>query len=320
IEKKFKLINFSIIIPVYNSEKTIKRTIKSILNQNYKNYEIIIINDGCKDKSMKLINKYKFSKNVKIINQKNMGQSIARNNGIKNANGKYLIFLDSDDTFVKKTFSNLEIEVIKNQPDLIYSNIFNKISIETKKIDLNRSDDVAKNYILGSPCPYSKVFKKNIIEEFPKFDRYEDLAIIPLYILKTDKISKIDIAFYNYYKKEESIMHRNNKNFECLNESLLYLFEEIKKYDNFSIYRQEYEFLFIKNLLYFSLLRSYYTKEELKKYKIGLNMLKSNFPKWHENIYLKEQTKKFKKFVKLINLEKIEEAIKIFKTKGVKIK
>ena len=72
-------IKFSIIVPVYNVEKYIKKCINSILNQTYKNYEIIIINDGSTDKSKKILETYKKINNVKIINQTNKGLSVARN-------------------------------------------------------------------------------------------------------------------------------------------------------------------------------------------------------------------------------------------------
>ena len=88
---------FSIIVPVYNVENYVDKCIKSILNQTYKNYEVIIINDGSTDNSLNIINKYKNNKKIKIITQKNKGLSNARNNGMKMATGDYLLFIDSDD-------------------------------------------------------------------------------------------------------------------------------------------------------------------------------------------------------------------------------
>ena len=100
-------IKFSIIVPVYNVEKYIKKCINSILNQTYKNYEIIIINDGSTDKSKKILESYKNIDNIKIINQTNKGLSVARNIGIKNASGDYLLFVDSDDYIDNDLLENL---------------------------------------------------------------------------------------------------------------------------------------------------------------------------------------------------------------------
>ena len=84
---------FSIIIPVYNVEKYIKKCLDSVFSQSYKDYEVIVVNDGSTDKSMDIAKEY----NVKIINQKNAGLSITRNNGLQIANGEYISFIDSDD-------------------------------------------------------------------------------------------------------------------------------------------------------------------------------------------------------------------------------
>ena len=105
---------FSIIIPVYNVEKYIKKCLDSVFSQSYKDYEVIVINDGSTDKSMDIAKEH----NVKIINQKNKGQSAARNNGIKHATGDYLIFLDSDDYWEKDLLKELN-KSLKNKPDVI---------------------------------------------------------------------------------------------------------------------------------------------------------------------------------------------------------
>lgn len=93
----------SIIVPVYNAEKFIKDTITNILEQTYQNFELIIINDCSKDNSKKIIKEYeKKDKRIKLIeNKKNSGAANSRNNGIKNANGRYICFLDADDKWDK---------------------------------------------------------------------------------------------------------------------------------------------------------------------------------------------------------------------------
>ena len=88
----------SIIIPVYNVEKYLKRCLDSVCNQAYENLEILIVNDGSKDGSLKICNEYanKYS-NIKLLNQENQGLSESRNNGLKAATGEYVMFVDSDD-------------------------------------------------------------------------------------------------------------------------------------------------------------------------------------------------------------------------------
>ena len=88
----------SVIIPVYNTEKYINKCINSVLNQTLSNIEIIVVDDGSTDHSCEIIEQYKIKDNrIKIIRQKNLYAGVARNNGLKNAIGEYVYFLDSDD-------------------------------------------------------------------------------------------------------------------------------------------------------------------------------------------------------------------------------
>lgn len=88
---------FSIIIPVYNAEKTIMRTLQSLLLQTFKNYEIIAVNDGSKDNCAAILDEFKQYNNFKVITQNNAGVSVARNSGLEAASGDYVIFIDADD-------------------------------------------------------------------------------------------------------------------------------------------------------------------------------------------------------------------------------
>lgn len=91
----------SIIIPFYNAEKTIGRTLESVCKQTYKNVEVIAVNDGSSDRSLEVLEKYNKRCNMIVISQKNLGVSEARNIGIENAKGKYITFVDSDDVIDK---------------------------------------------------------------------------------------------------------------------------------------------------------------------------------------------------------------------------
>ena len=110
---------FSIIVPVYNREKTISTCIGGILNTIYKDFEIILIDDGSNDNSFSICEQFaaKYS-NIKCIKQNNSGVSSARNRGLKEANGKYLLFVDSDDTFYPNTLFELQ-RLIESQLDFI---------------------------------------------------------------------------------------------------------------------------------------------------------------------------------------------------------
>ena len=94
----------SVIVPVYNGEEYIERCINSVLNQTYKNIEVIVINDGSQDDTMTVLSKYKNVPNVVIVEKENEGVSKARNIGIERATGTYIYFLDADDWIEPATF------------------------------------------------------------------------------------------------------------------------------------------------------------------------------------------------------------------------
>ena len=112
--------SISVIIPVYNSEETIKNTAKSVLKDKREDIELILVIDGATDNSLEICNRIKQKDNrVKVIYQKNRGAFWARQNGIKNANGKYLMFLDSDDEYLDGIFERMTELINRYSPDLI---------------------------------------------------------------------------------------------------------------------------------------------------------------------------------------------------------
>ena len=128
---------FSIIVPVYNTEKYLKRCLDSIKSQSFKDYEVIIVNDGSTDKSSSIISKYPF----KVINQENQGLSVARNNGVKDASGEYLIFLDSDDYIEKDLLEEIN-NSLSNNPDLVRYQIK---EVFDNKSDINYEEESFDN-------------------------------------------------------------------------------------------------------------------------------------------------------------------------------
>jgi glycosyltransferase involved in cell wall biosynthesis len=110
----------SVIIPIYNGEKYLRETIDSVLNQEYNNIQIILINDGSKDKSQATCDEYKKRySNIVVIQQENRGVASARNLGIQIAEGKYLAFLDADDLWVKNLFDNQLLSLLNKNYDVI---------------------------------------------------------------------------------------------------------------------------------------------------------------------------------------------------------
>ena len=143
------MINISIIVPIYNIEKKLNKCIYSILEQTYKNFELILVNDGSTDNSLKICNEYKRKDNrIKIINKENQGLVLARKSGLDEATGKYIIFIDGDD-WVHKDLLNIlykeaeqeSCDIVACNPYLVYGN--GLIKRIRKDFDVNKK---AKEY------------------------------------------------------------------------------------------------------------------------------------------------------------------------------
>lgn len=137
----------SVIIPVYNSEKFLYRSVVSVLEQSYKNIELILVNDGSTDSSGKICDEFAQSDlRVKVIHQENKGVSVARNTAIKEANGDYITFLDSDDELFNDAIANLMNAATSSEADMAVGKLVNKTN--TGKIleeDMDLSDSLLIN-------------------------------------------------------------------------------------------------------------------------------------------------------------------------------
>ncbi len=150
------MIKFSVVIPLYNKEKDIVNTINSVLNQNYKADEIIVVDDGSTDESIKLI-KEVFKDDIHVVSQKNFGVSMARNRGIVEAKNEYICLLDGDDLWEVNFLEEIE-NLITNFPDAIF------YSTAHKNID-------ERGNVLKSKVAFSENYRgiiKNFIEIFSK--------------------------------------------------------------------------------------------------------------------------------------------------------
>lgn len=225
---------FSIIIPVYNVEKYIKKCVDSVFNQTFKDYEVIVVNDGTPDKSMEMIKEY----DVTIINQKNQGLSSARNNAVKKAKGDYIIFLDSDDYWRKDLLKEIN-KSLKNNPDVVRFQIQEIFEDQDGILEhkekgfegLNGVDafnTICNYHYLENAWCYAikrKYFEKNKFE-FKKGKIHEDFGLLPLVIIKADIVNSIEYIGYNYLQRKTSIM--GNKSYEKTIKKVSDMFEHYK--------------------------------------------------------------------------------------------
>lgn len=305
------MCKFSIIIPVYNVEKFLEKCLNSILNQDYDDYEVIVINDGSTDNSRNILKNYENNKKITIIDEENQGLSAARNNGIKKAKGDYLLFVDSDDYVAPgflKHLSHLSVnnyDLIKFQYEEVYEdkNISKKDSFKLDK-EISGQDYFLEKVETHSPFEmawayaYNRKFWIKNNYAFREGTYHEDFGLIPLIIIKAKNIYVTSFTGYYYNQINSSIMR--NTNYE----------KEIKKANDYLIHfdylyeNSKYVAMPIKTRKYFN---SYLANAILDKY----NLLK----KEDKKVYLKEIKKR-----KITNLLIDDSLVRKIKKLFMKIK
>jgi len=213
IENQDKKI--SVIVPVYNVEKYLEKCLDSLVNQAYKNLEIILVNDGSKDNSLKICKKYeKKDDRIKVISKENEGQAIARNKALDIATGDYIGFVDSDDWIDLDTYDYLYSLILKYKADCSFIKIRKgnyDYQEENYEEIIYKNDEILVEYLkygmkTGEYSLCSYLFDKKLIKglRFPSGRVNEDIPFIYEALDKAKKLVKSDKYSYNYRMSENS--------------------------------------------------------------------------------------------------------------------
>lgn len=216
-----RAICISIVLPVYNGDERVEKAIKSVLNQSYSNYELIIVDDGSTDKTASILSKFKDKENIRIITKNNGGVSSARNMGISYVTGDYLMFLDSDDELMDDCLYRLAQYVDDHKDtDLIIfgwleQGVKNNIRrITSRKIYVDAEGCIERiiktEYECGGGYPWNKLWKISTIKKdqsrIPEFNQNlvlcEDKEWVIKLLLKCKTILLIPDILYRYYISE----------------------------------------------------------------------------------------------------------------------
>ena len=215
----------SVIIPMYNAEKYISTAINSVVNQSYKNVEIIVVNDGSKDNSYNIV-KENFGDKAKLITQENGGVSSARNTGLDAAEGEYIMFLDSDDSLcddaIEKCVESIidKDQVIFNYNSVNENIVFQQSKFKAQNIEINSEKDQI-NFVVDNFSRFksgwtiwNRMFKKDIIDKYnirfsKKYNMGEDQLFCLEYLLHSNYVKVIEDKLYNYFLIPTSITHVN---------------------------------------------------------------------------------------------------------------
>jgi len=279
----------SIIVPVHNSSKYLSNCIESIINQTYKNIEIITIENGSTDNSLEILNKYKDKILIEVL--KESGLSQARNKGLEISKGKYIAFIDSDDTiesnFIEELYNNLK----ENNSDMSICN-FTEIYEETNKTILRNyypQETISNNQIQNNLNKFNyaiwnKLYKKEILEKnnikFPIGLKYEDIPFVLEYIIKCNKISKVNKYLYNYK------IHKNSE--QTTVDKRIFDIIEIMNNCLKKTNKEKLEDLYTSTLTTYALKMRYIKDDKLRKDFINktYSELNINYPNWKKSNYI----------------------------------
>lgn len=235
----------SVIIPMYNAEKYVGKCLNSLLNQTYKDLEIIIVNDGSKDNSQAVCEAFaQQDKRIILINTENRGAGSARNTGIETAKGEYISFIDSDDYVCPDYYERLLYMIEQTEADIAIGR-YQRISehekmqfVNTEEIkECNNMEELLVLYgededkYINAVLVTNKLFKRELFEDnirFPVGRLIDDEFIIYKLIYKSKKIAYTNDVMYAYVQSDSSVMRTN--------------FKEQRVHDTIDVYDEVYSF------------------------------------------------------------------------------
>jgi len=298
-------IKISVIIPVYNKEKYLGECLDSIFNQTLKDIEVICVNDGSTDNSLEILKEYeKKDGGIKIFKQLNSGAGIARNMGLMISQGKYISFIDADDSFIE----NNALELMFNSGEATNSNM---VSANIKHLINDKLEDCEfisyiDSEVIISPNSYGvpwyfckNIFRRKFLVEnhisFPNYKRGEDPVFLAKILSKVDYVTTIPIDYYGYRLSDnEYKLHSHTMDY------FQHFIDVFKILDNSKFYQINHEYYkeFKKFLKYF--VSKDHKNTILKEYKhdfLLFKFIKSTFElilKEYEYVWLSEENKKLK--------------------------
>ena len=279
----------SIVIPVYNTEKYLKKCLDSVVG---KGAEIICVDDGSTDSSPEILKEY--SSKVTVITQENGGLGAARNTGIKAATSEYISFLDSDDYYAENAVEEI-LDELKTGEDIIFFD-FVQINENGDKVGYLKGR-THENPLMDLPSATNKIFKRSLFTEnniyFPPRVWFEDIRTIPKFY-DGATMKYVPKGWYIYLQQSQSITHTNpERNLEIIDAC-----EEVLDY--FKTVTPELEYMMLYNEVITSIDRVNLIDKKSNVQDKLLDWYLEHFPNYTENIYFKAMPVKLKAIYSLI--------------------
>jgi len=293
------MIKYSVIVPVYNSSKYINKCIDSLVNQTFKDIELIFVNDGSTDNSRDIIMEYsKKYKNIKLFNITNHGQAYARNYGFSKAKGKYISFIDSDDYVDVDLYKDIDVFMNNKDYDIVLFD-YRAVSSDNevlfdKAYDISDNNNVKdEEYLFADPCPWNKIYKKAFLDKvnfkMPEGMIYEDFCYIPTLVKGNPKIGYVNKSLYYYVYSDSSTMRNDEykEKYGDLIKAANILYDSFKD----TKYLEEICYISYYHILYSGCL-NFYKYSKYDKINELVDFMRNKFPTWNKNKYVLERPKK----------------------------
>ena len=289
------MVDISIIVPIYNASKYLKKCLDSLVNQTKKELEFILINDGSTDDSESIIKSYEDDR-IKYFKRSNHGIGKTRNFGINKSTGKYIMFLDSDDYLKTDACEVLYKRIEKEKLDVVVCDFYrvNSSVLEEKINDFKNTSlkDNPKLLLDINLAPWNKIYRSDLIKDnkikFVEDLKYEDAPFVALALLKSKKIGKVNkaLVYYRVHEKSETTVRDER------------IFDIIKIVDIIRGYFKDYDWsrdvvdtLTIKILVNYNIQQRNISDKKLRNKFIDstFDYFERNIPNYRQNSYFKER-------------------------------
>lgn len=215
-------MKLSIIIPIYNAETTLRRCIDSILEQDFRDYQIILVDDGSTDNSPAICDEYvKADHRALVLHKPHCGLSEARNTGIKKAKGEYITFVDADDAIARDTLSELmELLGVHQDYDMLEYSVYVKYGHPRKqrlmRLPTKEYHDMRQYWLEGKAYDHTfawnKIYRREVFDEvkYPPKKKFEDVYTLPRILKNCNTVATTDLGLYYYYYNPNGITENAN--------------------------------------------------------------------------------------------------------------
>ena len=320
----------SVIVPVYKVEEYLEKCVQSILAQTERDFELILVDDGSPDRCGALCDSLaQTDSRIRVIHQENQGLGGARNTGIREARGDWLLLVDSDDWIEPKILEKAMEAGLREEADLVMF-AFRTVDEQGRELGVFRENmpkergiglQEHKEALLTAPCAWNKLYRRSFFQgtglAYPPRVWYEDLRTTPKLMAKAGRMVFLDEVGYNYLQRQGSIMKSANLE---RNREILDAFDDLlpwfRKEGLFEAYRRELEYLAVFHVYLTAGVRVALADRKSPLLRELAAYVEERFPGWRQNPYLPKLGGKRRLLVSLLQKKWYWAVSLLFKLKG----